>query len=69
MDWEDFSNGVGKKLAQSHLAGRHQAPVTPPTIDLVRTGDDDLCLSEKWKKWTDCCEDEEALVSAMSLGG
>eukprot|EP00975_Prorocentrum_lima_P013915 2956419-Prorocentrum_lima.AAC.1 len=26
MDWDDFSGSVGKKLAQSHLSGRHQAP-------------------------------------------
>eukprot|EP00975_Prorocentrum_lima_P024059 5062021-Prorocentrum_lima.AAC.1 len=24
-----------KRLAKSHLAGRHQAPVTPPTINPV----------------------------------
>eukprot|EP00975_Prorocentrum_lima_P043313 9093329-Prorocentrum_lima.AAC.1 len=36
MDWDDFSNAVGKKLAKSHLAGRHPAPVVPPTINLVR---------------------------------
>eukprot|EP00975_Prorocentrum_lima_P066540 12909779-Prorocentrum_lima.AAC.1 len=35
MDWDGFSNGVRKKLAQSPLAGRHQAPFTPPTINLV----------------------------------
>eukprot|EP00975_Prorocentrum_lima_P020173 4246234-Prorocentrum_lima.AAC.1 len=27
-----------------------------------------MCIRDRWKKWTDCCEDE-ALVSAMSLGG
>eukprot|EP00975_Prorocentrum_lima_P043417 9116925-Prorocentrum_lima.AAC.1 len=47
MDWDDFSNGVRKKLAPSHLSGRHQAPVTPPTNKLVRLGDDDMCLSEE----------------------
>eukprot|EP00975_Prorocentrum_lima_P070352 12931452-Prorocentrum_lima.AAC.1 len=34
---------------------------------LVRLGDDHMCLSDEWKKRTDCCEDE-ALVSAISLG-
>eukprot|EP00975_Prorocentrum_lima_P064724 12899246-Prorocentrum_lima.AAC.1 len=34
MDWDDFSGSERKKLAQSHLPGRHQAPVTPPTINL-----------------------------------
>eukprot|EP00975_Prorocentrum_lima_P010806 2295909-Prorocentrum_lima.AAC.1 len=59
MDREGFfSNSVRKKLAQSHLAGRHQAPATHPTIYLVRLGDDHLCLSKEWKKWTYCCEDE-----------
>eukprot|EP00975_Prorocentrum_lima_P059403 12453175-Prorocentrum_lima.AAC.1 len=58
MDWDDFSNDVRKKLAKSHLAGRHPAPVTPPTINLVRMGDEGGCDSEGWKKWTDCYEDE-----------
>eukprot|EP00975_Prorocentrum_lima_P003437 754045-Prorocentrum_lima.AAC.1 len=58
MDWDDFSNGVRKKPAQSHLAGRHPAPATPPTINLVRTGDEGACDSEEWTKWTDCCEDK-----------
>eukprot|EP00975_Prorocentrum_lima_P047604 9950128-Prorocentrum_lima.AAC.1 len=35
MDRDDFSGSVRKKLAQSRLPGRHQAPVTPPTINLV----------------------------------
>eukprot|EP00975_Prorocentrum_lima_P005030 1094710-Prorocentrum_lima.AAC.1 len=39
MELDDFSNDVRKKLAKSHVAGRHQAPVTPPTINLVRLGD------------------------------
>eukprot|EP00975_Prorocentrum_lima_P001675 359624-Prorocentrum_lima.AAC.1 len=26
-----------------------------------------MCLSEEWKKWTDCCGDE-ALVAAIRLG-
>eukprot|EP00975_Prorocentrum_lima_P001636 351236-Prorocentrum_lima.AAC.1 len=34
MDWDDFSRSVRKKLAPSHLAGRHQAPVTPPSVNL-----------------------------------
>eukprot|EP00975_Prorocentrum_lima_P063066 12889272-Prorocentrum_lima.AAC.1 len=34
IEWEDFANDVRKKLAKSHLAGRHQAPVAPPTINL-----------------------------------
>eukprot|EP00975_Prorocentrum_lima_P038425 8076962-Prorocentrum_lima.AAC.1 len=34
-EWDDFANYVRKKLAKSHLAGRHRAPVTPPTINLV----------------------------------
>eukprot|EP00975_Prorocentrum_lima_P035538 7471674-Prorocentrum_lima.AAC.1 len=67
MDWDDFSNSVRKKLAQSRLTGRHQAPTTPPSINLVRIGDDSGCGSEEWKKWTFCCEDE-AFVSAMSVG-
>eukprot|EP00975_Prorocentrum_lima_P037498 7889644-Prorocentrum_lima.AAC.1 len=58
MEWEDFSNSVRHMLAQSHLVGRHRAPVTPPTINVVRLGDDNLCLSEEWKKWTDCCGDD-----------
>eukprot|EP00975_Prorocentrum_lima_P060015 12584212-Prorocentrum_lima.AAC.1 len=58
MDWEDLSNRVRNKLAQSHLAGRHQAPITPPAINLVRLSDDNLCLSEEWKKWADCCGNE-----------
>eukprot|EP00975_Prorocentrum_lima_P001979 431278-Prorocentrum_lima.AAC.1 len=40
MDWDDFSNDVRKKLATSHLAGRHPAPVAPPTINLARMGDE-----------------------------
>eukprot|EP00975_Prorocentrum_lima_P036655 7709960-Prorocentrum_lima.AAC.1 len=64
MEWEDFANGVRKKPAKSHLSGRNQATVTPPTINMVRLGDDHTCLSEEWKKWIDCCEDE-ALVAAM----
>eukprot|EP00975_Prorocentrum_lima_P054136 11354780-Prorocentrum_lima.AAC.1 len=67
MEWEDFANDVRKKPAKSHLGGRHQAPITPPTINLVRLGDDQMCISEEWKKWTDCYGDE-ALVSAMSVG-
>eukprot|EP00975_Prorocentrum_lima_P025723 5411994-Prorocentrum_lima.AAC.1 len=31
MEWDDFR----KRLAQSHLSGRHQTPVTPPTINVV----------------------------------
>eukprot|EP00975_Prorocentrum_lima_P028391 5967318-Prorocentrum_lima.AAC.1 len=58
MEWDDFANYVRKKLANSHLAGRHHAPVTPPTINLVRIGDDHMCLREEWKKWTDCGGDE-----------
>eukprot|EP00975_Prorocentrum_lima_P063721 12893244-Prorocentrum_lima.AAC.1 len=58
MEWDDIANGVRKKLAKSHLAGRHQAPITPTTINLVRVGDDDVCLGEEWKRWTDCCGDE-----------
>eukprot|EP00975_Prorocentrum_lima_P018834 3967067-Prorocentrum_lima.AAC.1 len=34
MEWDDFANDVRKKLAKHHLAGRHQAPVTPPAINL-----------------------------------
>eukprot|EP00975_Prorocentrum_lima_P070754 12933931-Prorocentrum_lima.AAC.1 len=34
MDWDDFSNDMRKKLATNHLAGRHPAPVAPPTINL-----------------------------------
>eukprot|EP00975_Prorocentrum_lima_P038564 8101966-Prorocentrum_lima.AAC.1 len=34
----DFSNSARKKLAQSHLAGRHPAPVTQRSINLVRIG-------------------------------
>eukprot|EP00975_Prorocentrum_lima_P065545 12904071-Prorocentrum_lima.AAC.1 len=26
MEWDDFSNDVRKRLAKSHLAGRHPAP-------------------------------------------
>eukprot|EP00975_Prorocentrum_lima_P061422 12876208-Prorocentrum_lima.AAC.1 len=48
MEWEDFANDVRKKLATSHLAGRHQAPFTSPTINLVRLGDDNMCLGEEW---------------------
>eukprot|EP00975_Prorocentrum_lima_P067316 12914134-Prorocentrum_lima.AAC.1 len=33
--WEDVANNVRKRLAKRHLAGRHKAPVTPPTINLV----------------------------------
>eukprot|EP00975_Prorocentrum_lima_P010502 2230385-Prorocentrum_lima.AAC.1 len=58
MDWDDFSNDVRRKLAKSHLAGRHPAPVVPPTINLVRIGGEGGCDKEEWKKWTDCCEDE-----------
>eukprot|EP00975_Prorocentrum_lima_P025171 5284199-Prorocentrum_lima.AAC.1 len=58
MDGDDFSNDVRNKLAKSHLAGRHPAPVAPTTIDLVRMGDEGGCDSEEWKRWTDCCEDE-----------
>eukprot|EP00975_Prorocentrum_lima_P050510 10580463-Prorocentrum_lima.AAC.1 len=52
MEWDDFSNVV--KLATSHVAGRHPAPVVPPTINLVRTGDEGGCDKEEWKRWTDC---------------
>eukprot|EP00975_Prorocentrum_lima_P050639 10604947-Prorocentrum_lima.AAC.1 len=58
MDWDDFSNDVRKKLDNSHLAGRHPAPVVSPTIDLVRIGDEGGCDSEEWKKCTECCEGE-----------
>eukprot|EP00975_Prorocentrum_lima_P013146 2791375-Prorocentrum_lima.AAC.1 len=68
MDWDDFSGSVRKKLVESHLSGRRQAPVTPPSINLVRFGDDDMCLSEEWTKWAACSE-YEAFVSTMSLGG
>eukprot|EP00975_Prorocentrum_lima_P019225 4045596-Prorocentrum_lima.AAC.1 len=34
----------------------------------VMMGDEGGCDSEEWKKWADCCEDE-AFLSAMSLGG
>eukprot|EP00975_Prorocentrum_lima_P028350 5958621-Prorocentrum_lima.AAC.1 len=64
MEWDDFANNVRKKLARSHLAGRHQAPTIPTPVNLVRGGSDDVCLSEEWKKWADCCGDE-ALVAAM----
>eukprot|EP00975_Prorocentrum_lima_P045719 9566049-Prorocentrum_lima.AAC.1 len=58
MEWEDFANDVRKKLAKSHLAGRHPAPAVPPTINLVRLGEEGGCDREEWKKWTYCCEDE-----------
>eukprot|EP00975_Prorocentrum_lima_P013575 2884276-Prorocentrum_lima.AAC.1 len=58
MEWDDFSNDVRKKLANSHLSGRHPAPVAPPTINLVMMGDEGGYDSEEWTKWTDCCEDE-----------
>eukprot|EP00975_Prorocentrum_lima_P002074 449969-Prorocentrum_lima.AAC.1 len=53
MEWDDFSNDVRKKLANSHVAG------TPGTghsshLMLVRLGDD---------------HEDEALVPAMSWSG
>eukprot|EP00975_Prorocentrum_lima_P048759 10203466-Prorocentrum_lima.AAC.1 len=44
--WDDFSTDVRKRLAKSHLAGRHPAPVEPPTINLVRIGDEGGCDRE-----------------------
>eukprot|EP00975_Prorocentrum_lima_P049021 10257900-Prorocentrum_lima.AAC.1 len=58
MEWDDLSNNVRKKVAKSHLAGRHPAPVVPPTINLVVIGDEGGWDREEWKKWTECCEDE-----------
>eukprot|EP00975_Prorocentrum_lima_P053079 11131878-Prorocentrum_lima.AAC.1 len=34
VDRDDFSGRVRKKQAPSHLPRRHQAPVTPPTINM-----------------------------------